>query len=498
MGNSANENKNLLRGHIKSQGDCISTCLGPIKKLKQIGEGGNSLVFEGELFGIRVAIKFLMENSSIQKIIRFKAEYVNVNILPNNSYIAKMLNFEELKIQDVVIPMIIMKRYDGSLKDHLQEPKYEDLNKLFNFLISSLNFIHCHGIIHRDLKPENILVEGNKYVLADFGIANFDSGRFALRAKTQKGDRMANFSCSPSEQFEKGTKPSFTMDIYALGQICQLYSTGSAHRGTKRERITNHFPEAELIDYIVEKCLASNPQERFQSIEEIKVAIDRFHEMRKKVNPYDILQEFGDALAYSFPKGLGRVNYSEEPMIIDKLLNSIAAKKIDKFLEWNQGGANSSATLRKIDNSIWLVGNIEMNIKAVWVYFDSSFHRDFVILETKAMPSFGVNGEVSNSDEAGLLDEKYYISYAENNNGYAEINGQTIALRDHRCENRSRDLVDSAYVLGTTYSSAIYIDSDDLVAELLPKIKINKATSEDVSQFTRKIGRNKHRFLNES
>jgi serine/threonine protein kinase len=119
---------------------------------------------------------------------------------------------------------------------------------LFKFLINAVSFIHSHGIIHRDLKPENILVEGDQYVLADFGIANYNPEMFLLKADTPKGERLGNRRFSAPEQEDGGVLPHPTMDIYAMGQIIQWFVTGSIHRGTQRARISDIIPGCEVHD----------------------------------------------------------------------------------------------------------------------------------------------------------------------------------------------------------------------------------------------------------
>jgi 5'-AMP-activated protein kinase catalytic alpha subunit len=48
--------------------------------------------------------------------------------------------------------------------------------KLYQQLLSAIEYIHSIGIVHRDLKPENILLDHNNNVkLVDFGLSNLYS-----------------------------------------------------------------------------------------------------------------------------------------------------------------------------------------------------------------------------------------------------------------------------------------------------------------------------------
>ena len=91
--------------------------LGEISNLEQIGQGGNGLVYGGVQNNQEVAIKFLVEDSRSSKLQRFKAEYFNINLLEERSNIVNYINYEEIPLEDgYLIPAIIMKRYDKSLK----------------------------------------------------------------------------------------------------------------------------------------------------------------------------------------------------------------------------------------------------------------------------------------------------------------------------------------------------------------------------------------------
>ena len=159
------------------------TKLGDITIVGPLGEGGNGLVYEGELFGRPVAIKFLVATES-HKLMRFKAEFFNILSLPENPFVARPLLYDELQVENQTFPAIVLPRYAGSL-ERTDTPSKEVLANLTEFLLNAVNFIHSHGIVHRDLKPENILVNGDNYLLADFGIANYNPEMFGIMADTR-------------------------------------------------------------------------------------------------------------------------------------------------------------------------------------------------------------------------------------------------------------------------------------------------------------------------
>jgi serine/threonine protein kinase len=55
-----------------------------------------------------------------------------------------------------------------------------DARRLFQQIISGLDYCHRKLVVHRDLKPENILLDKNNNVkIADFGLSNIMmDGRF--------------------------------------------------------------------------------------------------------------------------------------------------------------------------------------------------------------------------------------------------------------------------------------------------------------------------------
>ena len=107
----------IISTHIKLNKQKINLLLGEVTNLSQIGQGGNSIVYSGKQNNHEVAIKFLIQEES-QKLLRFKAEYFNIIFINNHIDIVKYINYEEYKIEDKLIPIIVMKKYEHSFKEY--------------------------------------------------------------------------------------------------------------------------------------------------------------------------------------------------------------------------------------------------------------------------------------------------------------------------------------------------------------------------------------------
>ena len=261
---------------IKKQG--LKTHYGLISNIKDPGnQGGNGKILFGELNKHEVAIKVLYNNER-SKINRFFDEFVNVFMtLQKEKGIVELYLYETYKFEGEEIHYIIMKKYNGNLLKNKPEVNETNTIKLFLDLCNIIKKIHEVNIIHRDIKPENILIdENNDIVLCDFGIAFFDPEEYEYTGHTLYKEVLGNRKFSAPEQANKGTAPHVTMDIYALGQIMQWFVIGDIHSGTGRKTLNTVLNENLIygLDQIIDKCLRSDPKERYQS--RIKKLYKRF------------------------------------------------------------------------------------------------------------------------------------------------------------------------------------------------------------------------------
>jgi serine/threonine-protein kinase len=147
----------------------------------------------------------------------------------------------------------------------------------------ALSYAHVNNVVHRDIKPANIMydLESDTVKVTDFGIA-----RITDSSKTKTGMVLGTPSYMSPEQLA-GKKIEGRSDLFSLGAtLYQLLSGQLPFRGDSMAqlmfKIANE-PHADILNYIpdlapglvalIDRSLAKNPDDRFQTGEELAGAI---------------------------------------------------------------------------------------------------------------------------------------------------------------------------------------------------------------------------------
>jgi serine/threonine-protein kinase len=254
---------------------------------RKLGAGGMADVYlaEDQELGRRVAIKILngRHANDDQFIERFRREAKNAAAL-NHPNIVSI--YDRGEAEDTYY--IAMEFLDGrTLKELIVGRGAAPLNVAVEYarqILSALRFAHRHGIVHRDIKPHNVLVDGDGRVkVTDFGIA-----RAGTSQMTETGSIVGTAQYLSPEQ-ARGGEVDPRSDLYSLGIVLYELLTGKTpfDGETPVEIAMKHLsttpkPPSKLrsevpreLDMVVLRALAKNPDDRYQSADEMEADLER-------------------------------------------------------------------------------------------------------------------------------------------------------------------------------------------------------------------------------
>jgi TolB-like protein/tRNA A-37 threonylcarbamoyl transferase component Bud32/Tfp pilus assembly protein PilF len=193
------------------------------------------------------------------------------------------------QIYDVGPNYLVMEHIDGTPpRGPLLPP---DALKLALAIAAGLEAAHEKGITHRDLKPANILVTQSGVKLLDFGLARMsdtDGGDASVTLTVAPGQTMAGTVLgtadymSPEQAQGKPADPR--SDIFSFGLI--LYELLTGRRAFARDSaievmaaIVRDEPEPlsthPRLSEIISRCLRKAPAARFQTMHEVRLALEQ-------------------------------------------------------------------------------------------------------------------------------------------------------------------------------------------------------------------------------
>ena len=156
-------------------------------------------------------------------------------------------------------------------------------------ICEALIHAHAHGIVHRDIKPDNVLFSANHALVADFGIARLltDAAADAER-QTLPGMLLGTPAYMAPEQAEPNEPVDNRADVYALGVLAYELLVGkppfagesyagvlAGHRMQAPPAVKTLVPSVPAkLDALIMRCLAKQPADRWQSVEEILRELD--------------------------------------------------------------------------------------------------------------------------------------------------------------------------------------------------------------------------------
>jgi serine/threonine protein kinase len=271
----------------------VGQMLGSFKLLEVLGKGGQGVVFKAldTKLDRLVAVKILPPELKLRKLslARFEREAKLASSLDHPN-ISTIYGFND----DENYTYIVMRYIEGeNVNKLLLNRRPLELRSALTIIVQvadALVAAHARGVVHRDIKAGNILVTPTGLVrVLDFGLAKL------LEPSAEKSEDTDlsvpgipyGTPSSSAPEMALGEPADHRADVFSTGVVLYQLLTGKfpfngKTVGEVRNKVVNQSPKSiaeargkdlpipPRLQEIVDRALAKNPEDRFQTAEEMR------------------------------------------------------------------------------------------------------------------------------------------------------------------------------------------------------------------------------------
>lgn len=310
----------FIEGHAPEEKD-IKYSIGPYQIIGKIGKGGMGEVLLGYdvKCGRRIALKkirkdlveFKRLHNRFLKEARITSQLTHPAIMPIYSIEdqGEVVYYTMPFVQGETLKQILRNTRDqekqGKNPHHIGE-SIPALVRIFITVCQGIAYAHSKGVLHRDIKPENVMVgKYGEVQILDWGLAKLIEGQEneLIQIKSNKQDltklgKVVGTINFMAPERAKGNRATIQSEVYALGvllyQILTLrnpFRRGSLDEYRKMmDKETLEEPSdiapyrdvPRLLSRIVMKCLDTDPNKRYQSVDQLIQELENYIEGRSE------------------------------------------------------------------------------------------------------------------------------------------------------------------------------------------------------------------------
>ncbi|HEY1342579.1 MAG TPA: protein kinase [Bryobacteraceae bacterium] len=161
----------------------------------------------------------------------------------------------------------------------------DEARDLMRQALTAVGFAHVQRVVHRDINPENMVLTQDGVLK----LANFAAAKSAASPKlTQVGAAVGNLKYISPEQVKGVAEADARSDLYSLGMVFYEMLSGRAPfaSASQFELMLAHVNQTPAppssvnpavpaeLDAVVMKAIAKAPDQRYQTAEEFRTALD--------------------------------------------------------------------------------------------------------------------------------------------------------------------------------------------------------------------------------